>query len=375
MRPAWIEINLDALRKNFRNLKKCVAGNAGFMAVIKADGYGHGVEKVAETLLDEGVDRLAIVTVEEGIELRELGFNDVPILMLGHTPEEDVQDIIEYNLIPTVYRYDQAAKLNKAAEKTGVRVPVHIKIDTGMGRLGFIPGETAIKEITRILELPGIYVEGIFSHLATADRVDNDFVREQFTKFQGVVKELEQKGINIPIKHLANSGATINYPEMHLDMVRPGTSLYGLYPGPETAANTDVKLYPVMEAKAELIHIKEVSPGTPVSYSSTFVAERDSVIGVVPMGYVDGVYRVLANRGEVLVKGQRCPIVGNICMDHFMVDLTDLAEVNRRDEVVFFGRQGDEMITADEVGEIVGTISIEVVNRMGHRMPRFYEDK
>lgn len=371
MRPAWLEIRLDFLRKNITNLKKCVAGSADFMAVIKADGYGHGVKEVARVLEEEGINRFAVVMVEEGIELRDYGYKQ-PILILGHTPQEDYEDVIKYRLIPTIYSFEQALKLNEVARKHEKVVTIHIKVDTGMGRLGFIPGEKAIEEIINITKLGNIKIEGIFSHLSTADRVDNEYVRKQYGKFNSILKDLERNNVFIPIRHLANSGATINYPEMHFDMVRPGTSLYGLYPGPETAANTDTKLYPVMEAKAELIHIKKVPANTSISYSRTFITSRESIIGVVPMGYVDGVFRMLANKGEVLVRGRRCPIVGNICMDHFMVDLTDLEEVKIRDEVVFFGKQGEERITADEVGERVGTISIEVVTRMGKRMPRKY---
>jgi len=373
VRPAWIEIDISALRKNIRNLKKCVSGNADFMGVIKADGYGHGAIKVAEVLRQEGVKRFAVVMLEEGIELRENGFNE-PILILGHTLEEDYENIIRYGLTPIIYKYSQALQLNKVAKQMDTKVLIHVKADTGMGRLGFIPGKDAVEDIKRIAELPNVNLEGISSHLATADQIHNDYVRKQFAKFKKIINDLEKEGVKIPVKHIANSAATINFPEMHLDMVRPGTSLYGLYPGPEMAVNPTIDLYPVMSVKAKLVHVKSVPPGTAVSYGGTFVTKRPSVLGVVPMGYVDGVFRQLANKGEVLIRGKRCPIVGNICMDQFMVDLTDLPHVEVGDEVVFFGNQGDERITADEIGAKIGTISIEVVTRLGKRMSRIYID-
>ncbi len=374
MRPAWIEISVKALRDNIRNLKKCVKQPTQLMGVIKADGYGHGSDKVAELLMEENVNLFAVIMVEEGIELREKGFWQ-PILVLGVTPEEDYRKLIEYNLIPTIFTFEQADGLNQTAKHLGRQVPIHLKFDSGMGRLGFASVEESVPEIKKIFDLPNIVVEGAFSHLATADQIkDTSFARQQFAKFQIMLEKLEENGLVIPKKHLANSAATMNFPEMHLDMVRPGTAMYGLYPGPEIAAASKIKLYPAMEAKAKLVQIKTISTETPVGYGGTFVSERETLIGVVPMGYVDGVFRQLANKGEVLVRSKRCPIVGNICMDQFMVDLTDLAEVRIGDEVVLFGAQGEERILADEVGAHVGTISIEVVTRMGKRMPRLYVD-
>ncbi|MCG8512789.1 MAG: alanine racemase, partial [Halanaerobiales bacterium] len=305
--------------------------------------------------------------------LRENGFTE-PILILGHTLEEDYSRVLEYGLTPIVYKYSQALELNRIAGEVNKKAFFHIKIDTGMGRLGFMPNRESVEEIKKISRLPNIELEGISTHLATADQVHNDFVKKQFDKFMYILLELEKEKIHIPIKHVSNSAATINFPEMHLDMVRPGTSLYGLYPGPEMAENPTIELYPVMSIKAKLVHIKSVPQGTPISYGGTFVTQKSSVIGVVPMGYVDGVFRQLANKGEVLIRGKRCPMIGNICMDQFMVDLTGLKEVEIGDEVVLVGAQGEHRITADEVGEKVGTISIEVVTRLGKRMPIVYND-
>ncbi|MDR7869704.1 MAG: alanine racemase [Tissierellaceae bacterium] len=372
MRPAWIEINLESLRKNIRNLKTCTAEGADFMGVIKADAYGHGATKVAEILIEEGVTRFAVVTMEEGIQLRKKGFTN-PILILGHTIEEDFEKVLEYDLIPVVYKYSQALELNNIAKEMKKMAKIHIKIDTGMGRLGFIPSDESIKEIKTIYDLTNIFIEGIYTHLSTADQIsDTEYVYSQFDKFKKVLSKLENLEVNIPIKHMANSAATINFPDMHLDMVRPGTSLYGLYPGPEMAQNPTIDLYPVMSIKARLVHIKTVPENTSVSYGRTFITDKPSVLGVVPMGYVDGVFRQLANKGEVLINGKRCPIVGTICMDQFLVDITNLENPKIGDEVVLVGKQGDERITADEMGNKAGTISIEVVTRMGKRMPIVY---
>lgn len=372
MRPAWIEVDLNALKKNIRNLKKCTAQGAGFMGVIKADAYGHGAAKVAEALIEEGVTRFAVVTMEEGIQLREKGFKN-PILILGHTMDEDFGKVLENDLIPVIYRYSQALELSKIAKRMNRDAKIHIKIDTGMGRLGLIPSDISIEVIKSIVDLPNIIVEGIYTHLSTADQIkDTEYAYAQFNKFQKVLKELEESNINIPIRHAANSAATINFPKMHLDMVRPGTSLYGLYPGPEMLENPTIDLYPVMSIKARLVHVKSVPENTSVSYGRTFITKRPSILGVVPMGYVDGVFRQLANRGEVLIKGKRCPMVGTICMDQFLVDITDIKDPEIGDEVVLLGKQGEERITADEMGNIAGTISIEIVTRMGKRMPIVY---
>lgn len=371
MRPTWIEIDTEAIRKNVKNLKACAESKVDFMGVIKADAYGHGAVKIAKILQEEDVKWFGVVMVEEGIQLRKQGFKE-PILILGPIPEEDYPRLLEYELTPGIYKLSQAIELNNIAEKTNKRATIHIKIDTGMGRLGFIPDERSIEEIKEIINLPDIFVEGIYTHLSTADEKYNEYAREQYKKFIFILDELKQQGITIPIRHMANSAATMNFKEMHLDMIRPGTSIYGLYPGPEMIENPTVDLYPAMSIKSKLMHIKTVPPDTSVSYSRTFITKKPSKIGVIPMGYVDGVFRLLANKGEVLIRGKRCPIVGNICMDQFMVDITDLKDVNIGDEVVILGEQGDDRISAEEIGAHAGTISIEVVTRIGKRVPIYY---
>lgn len=371
MRAAWLEINTNALRKNIRNLKKCIDNDVEFMGVIKADAYGHGAIKVSEILMEEGIQRFAVVMVEEGIHLRENNMQN-PILVLGHTPSEDYTKIIDYDLMPAIYKYSQAYELNEIAKEKNKVVKIHIKMDTGMGRLGFMPEVESIDDIKKINLLSNITIEGIYTHLSTADQKNNPYVFEQFEKFKFVLNELDKKGVHIPIKHVANSAATINFKEMHLNMVRPGTSIYGLYPGPEMKQNPIIELEPVMSLKAKLVHIKALDEGSSISYGRTFIANRPSKIGIIPMGYVDGVFRKLANTGFVLINGKRCPIVGTICMDQFMVDLTEVNHVELGDEVVILGSQGDEKISAEEIGDIAGTISIEVVTRIGKRVPVLY---
>lgn len=375
MRAAWVEIHLEAIRKNVRFLKSRTEPSAKFMGVIKADAYGHGVIPVARILEQEGADRFAVALVQEGVEVRQAGFRQ-PVLLLGRALEEEYPQIFQYDLTPAVFSVDQAESLSKVAKAVGKVLPVHLKIDTGMGRLGFLSEDPETVDcIEHILKLPNLRAEGIFSHLATAPQTsDTSYCDMQFERFTALLEKLEHRGIRIPIRHIANSGATILFPRMHLDMVRPGTAIYGLYPGPEMERMEDVPMCAAMEIKARLTNVKSVPAGTRVSYTGSFETKRPSVLGVVPLGYVDGVFRNLANRGTVLIHGQRCPMVGNICMDQFVVDLTDLDNPRVGDEVVLIGRQGRQAITAEEVGELAGTISIEVLCGLGKRMPMIFKD-
>jgi alanine racemase len=373
LRPAWIEISLPAILHNIAAFRQILSRKADIMAIVKADAYGHGAVRVAGALREEGIKRFGVALLQEGVELRENGF-DEPILILGCTWEDDFPLVLHYGLTPTIYDYSQAALLERRARETGKSARVHIKIDTGMGRIGLQPGMQAMQEIDRIAKLPNLIVEGIFSHLAWADDPLNDFSTAQFARFRQSIGDLEKAGISFPLKHLANSAATINFPAMHLDLVRIGISLYGLYPDVQMAARPRIDLLPAMQVKARLVQVKEVPEGTPLSYGCTFTTRRRSRIGTVPMGYADGIPRVLSNNGDVLVKGKRCPIAGRVCMDQFMVDLTGLDEVAVGDEVVFLGSQQEACISADEVAGKAGTISYEIVTRMSPRLPRVYAD-
>jgi alanine racemase len=372
MRHAWIEIDLAALRHNVAAFREILSPGSKIMGIIKANAYGHGATLLAGVLRQEGITHFGVAFVQEGIELRASGVSE-PILVLGYIPEEDFLDALKYNLTFTIFSLEQAFGLDKAARELERKARVHLKVDTGMGRIGFIPGQNTIDDIAKIVRLPNLEVEGIYSHQAWADNPDGRYARMQFNRFQQFLDDLLEEGIRFEKVHLANSAATINYPEMHYDLVRIGISLYGLYPDPCMAVKPKIQLKPVMSVKARLSHVKEVPEGTSISYGCTFQTTRKSIIGTIPMGYADGIPRLLSNRGEVLVKGRRCPIAGRICMDQFMVDLTDLKETpDIGDEVVYLGRQRDEEITADEIAAKVETINYEIVTCMSLRMPRIY---
>ena len=364
-------MSLSAVRDNIRALRSIIFPSTKIMGVIKADAYGHGAAEVAGVLRHEGVMRFGVALAQEGVELRERGF-DEPILILGYTPEEDFRLALHYQLTLTLYQLSQAVALDRLAATLKRRAKVHLKVDTGMGRIGFQPGKASVDAIVQIAKLSNLELEGIYTHFAWADNQESDFTQRQFARFQNFSDELAKAGVKFSIRHAANSAATINFPETHLDMVRIGICLYGLYPDPHMVKNVKIQLNPAMQVRGRLVHIKEVPEGTPLSYGCTFITPRRSIIGTVPMGYADGVPRLLSNSGEVLVNGIRCPIVGKVCMDQFLVDLTDLNSVAVGDEVVLVGSQGEENITADEIAEKAGTISYEIVSRMSGRLPRRY---
>mgnify|MGYP000179529403 CR=1 FL=1 len=368
---AWAEINLDNIAHNVKEIKRIIGNRTEIMGVVKADAYGHGVMEVTRTLLENGVSRLAVSMLDEAIQLRKHGI-DVPILVLSYTDPIRAQEILEYNVTQTVFSHDLAIALSEASQKLGKNVKIHVKVDTGMTRVGFMPGYSAVKNIMQIGRLPGIIIEGIFTHFASADEKDKAYTYMQFERFISICNELNRIGLNIPIRHASNSAAIIDCPEMNLDLVRPGIMLYGIYPSDEV--NRDkIHLKPAMTLKANVILVNEVEPGTCVSYGRTFVTKRKSRIATIPVGYADGYTRLLSNRGEVLIRGEKVPVVGRICMDQCMVDVTDMKnppEVG--DEVVLIGTQGENSITAEEVAAKIGTISYEVVTLVGKRIPRFY---
>jgi alanine racemase len=311
--------------------------------------------------------------VEEALELRKNAATE-PILILGYTIDEDFSQAVRYDLTLTLYDYAQASNLDQCAKAMGKKVKVHIKVDTGMGRLGYQPVEESVKEILKITQLNNLEVEGVFSHFAMADSPNEEYTETQFQKFSEFLAMLEKAGVSFKIRHIANSAANIYFPQTHLDMVRPGISLYGQYPDAKLAIDPEIELFPAMTIKSRLAHVKTVPKGTPLSYGCTYTTTKQSLIGTIPMGYADGIPRALSNQGEVLVKGVRCPIVGRVCMDQFMVDLSALGHAKVNDEVVFMGQSGNDRITADEIAAKVGTINYEIVTRMGKRMTRIYLD-
>lgn len=366
LRPTWAEIDLGAFRHNFKEIKRKLKKGTSLLPVVKADGYGHGMEEIARASLSCGAKLLGVANIEEGIFLRKKGIT-APILILGSVyPLSNFTHILRYNLTPAICSLQASQELSKIAQRRKKKVRVHIKVDTGMGRIG-VSAENAVSLVKKVIQLPGIIIEGIFTHLAAADS-DYQFTMEQIGKFQSVINELKGDNINIKYKHAANSTAILRYSDAHFNLARPGISLYGL--APFAGAEREINLKPVMQLKTKIVFIKRVKKGTSVSYGRTWRAERDSIIGTLPIGYADGYNRLLSNRGEVLIRGKRIPIVGRVCMDMCMVDITSLPDVKVGEEVVLIGSQGKENITADEIAKLIGTISYEVVCGISKRVPR-----
>jgi alanine racemase len=351
------------------------------MAVVKANGYGHGAVEVAREALRNGAQYLGVARINEAIPLREAGL-EVPILIFGYSPPDLAQLLIDYELTQTVYSLTTASALSEQATRKGKKINVHLKVDSGMGRLGFLlaatndtPDDTAaqnpVREIEAITRLPGLTVEGIFTHFATADSADKSYADLQLDRFMDLLNRLQKEGLEPPVRHAANSGALIDMPDSHLDMVRPGIATYGLHPS-EEVNKSRVDLRPVMSVKSRVIHLKRVPPGFNISYGITFQTKKQTTIATVPVGYADGFNRLLSSRGHMLVHGQRVPIVGRVCMDLTMLDVGDVSGVALEDEVVVFGEQGNEAITADEIASHLDTINYEIVSTVTARVPRVY---
>jgi alanine racemase len=368
--PVWVEVDLQAIAYNLRQIRQIVSPQAGIMAVVKANAYGHGVVEVARVALDNGAGRLAIARVSEGEALRKAGI-EAPILILGYTPAGQYPDVLRLSLGQTVYSLEMASVLNELAGREGVRVPVQVKIDTGMGRLG-LPAESAsLKEVLRIARLSHLELEGIFTHFATADSRDKRYAWEQFERFLSFLDALRREGLEIPFRHCANSAAIIDLPQTHLDLVRPGISIYGLYPSAEVQRSR-LSLRPAMSLKARVAQVKKVPAGFPVSYGVTYQTPVPTVLATLPVGYADGYPRLLSSRGKVFIHGQRAPVVGRVCMDFCLVDVGHVPDVAVGDEVVFFGRQGGAVLPVEEVAEALGTINYEVICMVNGRVPRVY---
>ncbi|AEY67814.1 alanine racemase [Clostridium sp. BNL1100] len=368
---AWAEISLDNIAHNIREIRKITGKNAEIMGVVKADAYGHGVMEVAKTLLENGASRFAVSMLDEAIQLRRAGI-EVPILILGFTDPIRASEIIENDVTQSVFSHDLAQALSDEAVRQGKKVKIHIKIDTGMSRIGFLPGYSAVKNVVEISRLPNIIIEGLFTHFATADEKNREYTYTQFERFMSICCELQRIGIHIPVKHCANSAAIIEYPEMHLDMVRPGIILYGMYPSDEVD-KSKIDLKPAMTLKANVIMVKEVEKNTSISYGRIFTTGRTSKIATIPIGYADGFNRMLSNKGKVLIHGEFAPVVGRICMDQCMVDITDIGcNVEVGDEIVLIGSQGQNNITAEDVAHTIGMINYELVCIVGKRIPRAF---
>ena len=377
----WAEVNLDAYAHNIRELRRISRPHARLMAVVKANGYGHGSVEVAREALQNGAQYLGVARIDEAIPLRQAGL-EVPILIFGYTPPDLAPLLIDYELTQTVYSISTASALSEQATRKGKKIIIHLKVDSGMGRLGFLLAATndtrddiatrnSVRAIETISRLPGLTVEGIFTHFATADSAEKSYADMQLDRFMDLLTRLQKQGLEPPIRHAANSGALIDMPNSHLDMVRPGIATYGLHPSDEVNKSR-VDLRPVMSLKTRIIHLKRVPPGFNISYGITFQTKNHTTIATVPVGYADGLNRLLSSRGHMLVHGQRVPIVGRVCMDLTMLDVGEVSGVALEDEVVVFGEQGKGAVTADEIASSLDTINYEIVSTITARVPRIY---
>jgi len=368
-RPTWAEIDLDALRGNVGQIKKAISSRTGLIAVVKANAYGHGALEVARTLAQVGVSWVGVSSVEEGLALRSTGF-EAGILVLGTSfPFESFEVALESGLTPTVSSLDGLEAFAQAASRRGKEgARFHLKVDTGMGRIGVsVSAATQIFEWLKSHE--GVQLEGLYTHFSSADS-DPEMTRQQLTLLHEVVQEAQRFGQKCLV-HAAASAAIFSYPESHLDAVRPGLSLYGILPVDHSRA---VSLNPVLSWKTRAVFVKSIPAGTPVSYGASFRTVRPSRIATLPVGYADGYRRELSNKSEVLILGHRCPVVGRVTMDHTMVDVTDVGErVGAGEEVVLIGRQGSEEISAWEMARLCGTIPYEVLCGISNRVPRIFK--
>lgn len=365
------DINLDAFTFNLTSIKQNLKKETKIITVLKADGYGHGALPLArEAVKDSRVWGIAVATVEEAEELYQGGIRK-PLLILGYTYEEDYERIVREDFRPTVFKLSMAKKLSQIAVKNHRTVKIHIKVDTGMSRIGYRDPEEAVPEILEISRLPGIEIEGLFTHFARADEKETEPVYEQLRKYESFRKTLEEQKLHIPVCHCSNSAGIIRMPEANLDAVRAGIILYGLYPS-EDVEREPVPLKPLMELKSHIAYIKTVEAGVQISYGGTFTTQRETRVATIPVGYADGYARGLSNKGSVLIRGKRAPILGRVCMDQFMVDVTDIPQAKELDEVVLLGRSGEEQITLEELGELSGRFNYEFACCISKRVPRIY---
>ena len=373
LRPrVMAEVSKSAIRHNYQAIKSLLPTDVEMMGVVKADGYGHGAAEVAAILQEEGIARFAVAIAREGEELRQIGV-DKPILVLGYTPQADIKSLIINDLTQTVFSYEMAHYISEEAKKENKIVNVHIKIDTGMGRIGFLASPESVNEIKKIAELPNINLEGIFTHFATADEKEWTYTKEQWSVFNGFLNELQEVGIEFPVIHAANSAATMVHNYTHLNLVRPGIILYGYYPSNHLTGKK-LSLMPAMTLKTQVVHVKELPAAHTVGYGRTYKAREKIKVATIPIGYADGYSRRLSNKGRVLIRGEYAPVLGNICMDQFMVDVSHIEDVQVGDEVVVFGRQQDKFISIEELAKLTETINYEIMCMIGKRVPRLFVD-
>ena len=370
-RPTRMEVNLSNLRANFSSIRSYIGGREIY-AVVKADAYGHGAVKTALALIEEGCRFFAVAIPEEAIELRNAGIT-VPIIILGAPAYSCAEELVHLDITAACSDVKFAECMSRAAEKQRKIAKLHIKIDTGMGRVGFLLKEFE-DAIGKVLSLPYIDIEGIFTHFATADEFRPDWTNHQFSEYKKALAVAQQKGLNVKIRHTCNSAGILGHPDKHLDVVRPGVILYGMMPSAETVCTQTIKLLPTFEVKTGIALIRNLPPGTGISYGLRYTTRGDERIAVLPMGYADGVTRALSSKMSVLIHGHRCPIVGNICMDQMMADVTDIDNVRTGDEVIIIGEQGNERISPEEMASARNTINYEIPIIFSKRVPRIYSE-
>ena len=378
----WAEIDLNAIEHNVHELRRVTRTGAQLLVAVKANAYGHGLVGVARKALGAGADALGVARLPEAMQLRDAGI-EAPILIFGYTPPDQIRQVLHYDLTQSVYAMDTARAYSARIRNADGPLRLHLKVDTGMGRLGILPdslryappgmaiSNRAVRDVQDMAALPALHLEGIFTHFASSDSADKGFTNDQFDGFMDFINDLKGVGVEFKIRHAANSGAIIDMAHTHLDMVRAGISLYGLYPSEEVDQSA-IRLEPAMTLKARIVHVKEVPQNFALSYGMTYRTPRPTTIATVPVGYADGYSRLLSNRGSMLVRGRRAPIVGRVCMDLTMIDVGHIDDVSLEDEVVMLGRQGKEAVTADEIAGLTGTINYEVVSSITARVPRIY---
>lgn len=363
-------VDLNAIGHNISQIRKSIKTGTKLMVIVKADAYGHGAVPIAKALDDYGIDAYGVAIIEEAVELRNAGISK-PILVLGYTPKEQYGLVVAYDVTQTVFQYELAEALSCVALAQGKVAKIHIKLDTGMSRLGFSDTLESIAEIKRISELKGIIIEGLFSHFAKADETDKTNSKVQLERFLDFAAALEKEHINIPIRHISNSAGIIDIKDADLNMVRCGIATYGIYPS-DWVNKKSVKLIPAMELKTHVIYVKDVEAGVGVSYGATYITDRKTRVATIAVGYADGYSRNLSNLGKVIIHGQYASIIGRICMDQFMVDVTDIKDVKQGDTVTLLGRDQDLYISVEELAEWSHSFPYELVCTVGKRIPRVY---
>ena len=375
---AWADIDLDALINNISEIRRHVGEHTKIMGIVKADGYGHGYLEVAKTLIANGADALGVAFMDEAIQIRKCGI-DTPILILGYTHPDYAEELIEKDIMPNCYTRDMAEAMSRAGQKLGKTGKIHIKIDTGMGRVGYRYSEdeelnrATVEEIIEISKLPNLEIDGLFTHFAVADDDDDEYTKMQYRRFSELCDRVKAAGVKVNLRHCCNSAGLMRFPEFHMDMVRPGIILYGLMPS-DFVDKSILNLKPAMALKAKITNIKTVEKGTSVSYGRKYQSESpETKIATVSIGYADGYSRILSGKAEITAGGKKCRQIGNICMDQCMIDVTNVNNINIGDEAILFGKSSDGVeIPIEDIADIMGTINYEILCVVGKRVPRVY---